>query len=133
MDFEKTFPIKRIDSFERIQKEIDTYGRFLCCQIVPYYSVLKKDGTPNKIIEPISIIDVDSGKTTDGEDIITFSIRNLRVYGKDLVFKDMIFKGDEIPYFETEPQLMTSLLNFGPLEIDEENNKLIDLIYSNGR
>lgn len=133
MDFEKTFPIKRIDSFERIQKEIDTYGRFLCCQIGPCYSVLKKDGTPNKIIEAISIIDVDSGKTTDGEDIITFSIRNLREYGKDLVFKDTIFKGDEIPYFETEPQLMASLLNFGPLLISEENNKLIDLIYANGR
>ena len=142
MDFEKTFPIKRIDSFEKIQKEIDAYGRCLCCQIRPYYDILKSGVAYVKIIEAIAIVGIDFDKTTIcphlgipklGEDIVIFHYRVLNDTAKDLVFSNSVLKDKEIPYFEAEPQLMLSLLNFGPLEIDEENNKLIDLIYANGR
>lgn len=133
MDFEKTFPIKRIDSFERIQKEIDTYGRFLCCQIRPHYKFLNYGYFSLMMIEAIAIVKIELDKTTKGEDVVIFHYRVLNDTAKDLVFSNSILKDNEIPYFEAEPQLMLSLLNFGPLEIDEENNKLIDLIYSNGR
>lgn len=133
MDFEKTFPFKRIDSFERIQKEIDTYGRCLCCQIRPYCKILKYGYASLTIIEAIVIVGIEFDKTTTGEDIVTFHYRILNDTAKDLVFSNSILKDKEIPYFEAEPQLMVSLLNFGPMVIDEENNKLIDLIYAHER
>lgn len=81
-----------------------------------------------KIIEAIAIVGIEFDKA-----IVIVHHRVLNDTAKDLVFSNFILKNKEIPYFEAEPQLMLSLLNFGPLEIDKENNKLIDLIYANGR